>query len=361
MKNILYAPIIKTGDAEMRGLDNLNDENKNGITPVFELTKSRKSKNIPQGDIHRRLQKIQDIFGNRRFILDLTSDPNSTNEQIEKLLDNSNGYSNWINFLVLLKNDFPKLIPTIQITDKGVKTEEEVYNRVKAQVELLDKHFTEVVYRFPLEHDYYKTDLEHITNKISNDKLICIIDAGFITQNKSGIYITKAKSIIADIKKYGVKRIILSATSFPRNPTQFGDEGDGEFNLEECSFFNGTKEDEASASFIYGDYATINPIRSDQAGGNGWVPRIDMPTEDVLFYYRSRKNKRELTYVDAYIRVARSMVSDQRYKNIKKEIKDCWGIEQIELAAGGTPEGLSPSFWISVRMNIHMTIRKKMF
>ena len=360
MRNILYAPIVKTGDAEMRGLGNLTDEDKDGITPIFELTRSRKSSRIPQGDISKRLAKLKDVFGDRHFILDLTSDRNSINEQIEKLLDNRNGYSNWIDFLVLLKNDFSKLVPTIQITDKEVKTEEEVYNRVKAQVELLDKHFAEVVYRFPLEHEYYKIDLGHITKKISIDKLICMIDAGFITQNKSGIYITKAKSIIANIKKYGVKRIIVSATSFPSYPTQFGNDKEGEINLEECLFYNGAKEDKTNVNFIYGDYATIYPKRSDQAGGNGWVPRIDMPTEDALFYYRSRKSKQELTFVNAYARVAKLVVGDQRYNKINKKIKDCWGIGQIELAAEGAPEGLSPSFWISVRMNIHMTIRKKM-
>ncbi len=360
MKNISYAPIIKTSDAEIRGIENLDDDDKDGITPIFELTKSRKSKYLPQGDIYRRLEKLKDVFGARRFILDLTSDRNSINEQIEELQDNHGGYKNWIDFLILQKNDFPELIPTIQITDKGVKTEEELYNRVKVQVEALNRNFAEVAYRFPLEYEDFTTDLKHIIDNISKDKIICIVDAGFITQGKSGIYITKARSVIAEVKKFGIKNIILSATSFPRNPTQYGGEETGECQLEECLFYNGAREEKSNISFIYGDYATINPIRSDQAGGNGWVPRIDMPTEDELFYYRSRKRKQELTYANAYTRVAHSVASDQRYKNIKKKIRDCWGIEQIELAAKGTPEGLSPSFWISVRMNIHITIKNKM-
>lgn len=360
MKNLSYVPIIKTSDAEMRGIENLSDFYKNSITPLFELTRSRKSKYLPDGDIYRRVAKIKDIFGNRRFILDLTAERNLKNEQIENLLDNRNGYKKWIDFLVALKVDFPDLIPSIQITDTNVKSEKELYDRVEAEAEALDNNFAAIAYRLPLEYEHYKTDLQHIKSKTSADKILCILDAGFITQGKSGIYVAKAKSLVSEINNFGIKKIVLSATSFPKNPIQFGNDDEGECKLEECLFYHGVKEDRSGVIFIYGDYATINPVRSDQAGGNGWVPRIDVPTEDKLFYYRSRKRNHELTYADAYTRVAQSVINDQRYKNIKRKIKDCWGIEQIELAADGAPEGLSPSFWISVRMNIHMTIRKIM-
>lgn len=357
MKSVLYAPIIKASAAEMRAIENLTDSCKDAITPVFELTRSRKSKNAQQGDIYRRLDHLNEIYGNRRFILDLTSDRNLINEQIRKLQDNNNGYENWVKFISLLKDDYNDLVPAIQINDLGVKNEAELYEKVQRQVRQFDNRLELVVYRLPLEYEYYESDLRHISNSISHSKVFCIIDAGFISQGKSSIYAAKARDVTKVVKKYNIDNIAISATSFPRNPIQYGNDENGEWNLEECLFYEEMEKDKPKAKYIYSDYATIYPIRSDQAGGNGWVPRIDMPTEKTLYYYRSRRRDNELTYFNAYVRVARKVVSDQKFKITKKMIKNCWGIEQIELAAEGTPGGLSPSFWISVRMNIHISLR----
>ena len=162
--------------------------------------------------------------------------------------------------------------------------------------------------------------------------------------------------MISNLESLSLGKIVLSATSFPKNPTEFGGEEEGNFGLEE-GFLYKKVDDAIDSTSIYGDYATINPIRSLQAGGQGWIPRIDMPTEELVFYYRSRKRELEASYAKAYTRVARQVIKDERYKEVKDKIDNCWGIKQIELAAKGDPQGLSPSFWISVRMNIHITLR----
>jgi hypothetical protein len=350
MKNIKYIPIIKTGDAEIRGVENLSDNVKDSITPIFELTRSRISKKYPEGDVYHRLNRLKDAFGNRRFILDLTGEPNLSNRQIEDLQDNRNGYKKWIGFLISNKEDFPEMIPTIQISDVGVNSIEDYYERIRKQAKEMDTYFDSVVYRIPLGYEDFGGDLKVVCEAIPGKKIICVIDAGFITQEKAKIYSEKAKSVVNKLNEFNVQKVALSATSFPRNPTEFGEE----FNLEEVLFFASVRD---KTPLIYGDYATINPLRNLQAGGNGWVPRIDMPTEDIIFYHRSRKVG---SYADAYVRVAKLVCNDQRYKEAKKIIGGCWGIEQIELAAEGDPQGLSPSFWISVRMNIHMTLREKL-
>jgi len=363
MSDIVYVPIIKTGDAEIRGIENLSDDVKNTITPLFDLTRSRKSKNIKQGDIFRRLNRLEEAYGKRQFVLDLITEPHLMNEQIRDLQDNNNGYENWIDFLISLKEKFPKVIPTILISYKGAKSDKEVYDRVKKQIESMEKHFNSIAYRFPLEHERFENDLSEICQVISGEKIICVIDAEFITQEKSGIYSEKAKSVINELDSLSLGKIVLSATSFPRNPTEFGEENYGEFRLEECLFYENVNT-VVQSELLYGDYATINPIRSLQAGGQGWVPRIDMPTESTIFYYRSRRKKVEDEFKEkfpvVYTRVARRMIKDDRYKEVKDMIGNCWGIEQIELAAKGDPQGLSPSFWISVRMNIHITLRRNL-
>ena len=41
-----YVPVMKTGDAELRGLANLSSDVKDRIVPLIELTRSRSSKNF---------------------------------------------------------------------------------------------------------------------------------------------------------------------------------------------------------------------------------------------------------------------------------------------------------------------------
>lgn len=356
MSNLTYVPIIKTSDAEIRGLENLYKDAKDRITPLFELTRSRKSKNVPRGDIIRRLNRLEEAYGTRQFILDLTADPDSRNKQIEDLQNNVKGYKNWIKFLASVKEDFPETIPVIQVSDIGVDNAKDFYERIQKEVESLDKNFDNIVYRFPLEYEDFKGDLDSVCEAIASNKIICIIDAGFITQEKSSIYSTKATNVIKELDDFSLGKIALAATSVHRNPAEFGGEEYGEFQLEECLFYEKVNS-KVQADLIYGDYATINPLRSQQAGGRGWVPRIDVPTKELIFYYRSRKRETETNYAAAYTRVARRTVRDKRYIDIKNTLDTCWGIEQIELAAKGFPQGLSPSFWISVRMNIHITLR----
>jgi hypothetical protein len=343
---------MKTGDAEIRGLENLSKDVKKRITPLIELTPSRVSKNMPDGDINRRLKRLKEAYGDREFILDLTADANLSNRQIEDLQNTHDGYVNWIDFLVSLQKDFSKIIPVIQISDKNIKSEKEYYARIKQQVHSLDGYFDDVVYRFPLEYESYIDDLKEICKAISGDKIICVVDAKFIPQAKAVIYSQTVEKVITELEQFSLGKIVVSATSFPKNPTENGGDEYGDSNLEEWALYNIISK---KTSVIYGDYASINPIRSLQAGGNGWVPRIDMPAETLFFYHRSRKVGS--SYVPAYIRVAQAVQNDEKYDDAAELSNSCWGLEQIESAAEGNPPGLSPSFWISVRMNIHMTIR----
>lgn len=87
----------------------------------------------------------------------------------------------------------------------------------------------------------------------------------------------------------------------------------------------------------------------------GWIPRIDVPLPNEIFYYKQRRPKGVSAYASTYIQVAQSVCFDQRFPSDL----DIWGIEQIKTcAAGGTPSA-SPSFWISVRMNIHIAQQVK--
>ena len=359
MSNLFYVPIIKTSEAEIKAVENLTEEIKDEITPLFELTRSRKSKKVPEGDIYRRLEKLKEVYGTRPFILDLTGEPNLTNDQIESLHNNDSGYKTWIQFLTEIQEEYPDIIPVIQISDEGVDTRREFYSRIKKQVLSLDRQFKIIAYRFPLEYKFYKEDLDEICEQTSSKKIYCIIDAGYITQEKHPIFSEKAIQVISELNQYAMGEIILAGTSFPRNPIEHGDDEEGQYHLEEWLMY--LKVSKRESKLIYGDYATINPIRNLQAGGRGWVPRIDLPTETMIHYRRSRRREYESKYNSAYIRVAKKIKEMNEYDEVRDSFDECWGIEQIELASEGYPQSLHPSFWISVRMNIHMTQRYILF
>jgi len=354
MKKITYVPVIKTADAEVRALENLTETATNKITPLLEFTRSRKSSKIADGDIHRRVKRLAETFKNRACFFDLTTDPNLTNDQIKELQSNAAGYKNWTDFLIEYKKDFSKIIPTLQISDENLDSEDEHYKRLKRQVEVLADNFDKVLFRLPLGYEFAEKDMQEISAKIPADRVVCLIDAEYIPKDKASVYSANAISLVKQLSKFSPGRIVVAGTSFPKKPTQHGTDTEGRMALEEKLFYQNVTSTEKGV--VYGDYATIHPFRNDQSGGNGWVPRIDMPTEDELFYFRDRKGNSEASYAGAYERVAKKVAATGDYRTVGKQLKDCWGLEQIASAADGIPPGLSPSFWISVRMNIHMSL-----
>jgi hypothetical protein len=88
----------------------------------------------------------------------------------------------------------------------------------------------------------------------------------------------------------------------------------------------------------------------------GWIPKIDCPGEETLFLHRKRKGS--LEYAVAYCEVAKLMAANKKYQNVRRQLgEDCWGIKQIDLTSSGIPAGMSTSFWISVRLNLAITLR----
>lgn len=355
MSKILYVPVIKTADAEVRALENLSETVTNKITPLLEFTRSRKSSKTTDGDIHRRVKRLAETFRNRACFFDLTTDPNLANDQIKDLQSNVAGYKNWTDFLLVYKKEFSKFIPTLQVSDENLDSEDEHYTRLRQQVKVLAANFDKILYRLPLGYEFVEKDMQEICMEIPAGRLICLVDAEYIPKDKASVYSANAISIVKQLSRFSPDKIVVAGTSFPKKPTQHRiDDTKGRMVLEEKVFYQNVTKTEKDV--IYGDYATIHPFRNDQSGGNGWVPRIDMPTEDELFYFRDKKDKSEASYAGAYERVAEKVVATGDYRAVGKQLKNCWGLEQIDSAADGLPPGLSPSFWISVRMNIHISL-----
>lgn len=351
-----YVPILKTTRAELVGLRQLPEEVKDNVTPLFELTKSRKSKAFADGDVNQQLAQVGEAFQARPFFLDLTGHPKYRNSQIRALQASGKGYRNWVKFLREKRDAFPNLMPVLQANDEDVDTAAEFYSRLCEQARVLSGEFPIVVYRFPIDYEDYEADFEQLLTATKADKLMAVLDGEFIPQNKASVYAETAAAIVNRLAGLGIGTVAVAGSSFPQNPIQYGNEDQGCFDLEELTFFADV-ERKSKQQLIYSDYATIHPAPSLQAGGRGWVPRIDLPCKKSLLYRRSRKNKGESTYKNAYIRAAKRVVSLPDFSTVSDFVGDSWGLRQIELAAGGFPPALSPSLWISARVSIHIAVR----
>lgn len=333
-----YIPLLKTTDAELKGYAQLDDKIKDKILPLFELTKSRKTKSSPYGSIEKRMEKLKEIVQERPFILDLTSHEDMMNVQIDNLLDESNGFENWRDFLSSHK-EF-NIIPVIHVIPDDI-------DQTKALVKWLEQQNYE---HYALKVESYDNDTFSYVSSIAEaigslSKLILIIDAGFIETDSHPAKAQQCINRCNELTGIEIGNIAILSSSFPKSVkghTPLCLDHRGEFpKLDKA--LQDTVCTSTGIPLVYGDYASIHPIRYN-IGGGGWVPRVDFPTSDSYIYTRYRREE------GGYALAAEKMLQEPRF-----EVINCWGNNEIHVAASGTPNGLSPSYWIAVRLNLHIT------
>lgn len=366
----MYIPILKTRQSELKAVECLDDGVKDKICPLFELTRSRKSKSSPDGDIDKRMDDIKDKFGsNRQFILDVTTIEHLSNSQIDKLQDSANNYENWISFVVKQKERFPKLIPTVISNDSDALSDDENQQRYLGQIKSLSECFDLFAYRYPVEYgsEICSDDFNRFQdNGIDLNKIIFIIDNGFFkfvnTDNTRNL--DSRKKLTCNIVKkitdssFNLSRIFVSAENFPQNPSELFSEPDSSIEYHDSNLIIGAyklHKEIDNNSIKYSDYATVFPEPSLQEGGRGWIPRIDLPSVTDIIMGRERRNKSGENYKRPYREIAEHIIQTDEFRLISEKYP-CWGIDNIKQSAI-EPTGLSPSHWIAVRVNIHMTIR----
>ena len=356
MNDNKYWIIIKTGEAEIRALENVPKDILSKTIPLIEITRGRKvtKNNIETYPFDKRIAKLKEIYKGNTIAIDVTSEEALSSSEVDSLYSPDFGYKNWIDFLLQLKDEnvFTEIIPTILFNFD----DENFEDNIARQIDSLISNFGSVLYRSSISDENCYEDIELISNHIGTNRLTIIIDCGYVPQasyqnvaNKCIARISNIKTIITTPCEY-----IVSSTSFPNNVRDLGDLDTDTFSISEISMYNSIQQ--THDYVIYSDYASINPIRNDTITmARGWIPRIDVPLSDEIFYYKQRRPKGVSAYASTYIQVAQLVCFDQRFPSNL----GIWGIEQIKAcAAGGTPSS-SPSFWISVRMNIHIAQQVK--
>lgn len=346
MKNRYYL-LFKTGDAEIRCLrETITASQSDIIIPIIELTRGRKSTKDEIGLVDKKLTALSELFCEFEVVLDLTSDPHLSSVQLDRLYGSEDGYQKWVNFLVESKKYFSSIIPTVILdTDDA-----DLAHNLRRQVQGLLQNFPKIAYRGNIQDGGYLDDIEVIADLLTPDNFLFIMDCGYITPGGVTACVERVKERIGKIRSYVPSSpIVVVGTSFPKAVAEVGDDTEDDFSLSEIIVH---KEVSTSFDVAYGDYGSVNPIRNDNQPRQGWVPRIDVPTENMIYYKRERKQAGE-GYPVAYVRCANRVIKDSRFPSSL----DCWGVKKVLETANGRVAGASPSYWISVRMNIHIEQR----
>ncbi|WP_176056004.1 beta family protein [Brucella intermedia] len=349
-----YIPLLKTTSAELKGYAQLPDEIKREITPLFELTRDRTHKELyPEGRLEQALAKALDAQPIGQLLLDLTTHESLMNSQIEALFSEANGYENWTRF-IRDTGCAERIIPVIQLDADAFDIDENAATlNVQRQIGALAAMSPRVAIRANLDIEPQELlDFVRIVlgAGLEPNRLIIIIDAEFIKPYTSATYaddiVERIELIVGACR---AKIFAVCASSFPKSvvETNYGADDQGTFPIEEVNLnreIDGKLPD--GVDLIYSDYGSVHPIRYEVKGGS-WVPRVDLPLENEIYYYRRRRN------AGGYKAAATLVRADVRYRSV-----DTWGNDQIE-AATKVPQGASPSHWISVRINIHVCTQLK--
>lgn len=337
-----YCPLLKTTDAELKAYENLPEEVKNNILPIFELTKSRRSKKNPHGNLQRRIDQLKELIQERPFLLDLTTETTLSNKEIDNLLKNTrNGYAAWRDFLQEI--DLPSVIPVVHYNEEA--TDKENLDQVKN----LEATFKKVAFRADAYDSNMMNYFEKILNGLSDSRnMMVIMDVKFVSAGNLEKTIDSLFNRIRELRSYKpVNAIISMASSFPKSVVSPGYGGDdyGDFKILEINISESLKK-EFGSNIYHGDYGSVHPVRY-LMGGGGWIPRVDVPLEREYFYYRFRRE------AGGYIKAAQKVLQNAKYKKVTN--LNIWGDEEITCAGRGEPNGKSPSHWIAVRLNRHIT------
>lgn len=346
-----YVLIVRTGAAEIKAVENLDDTVFDDVLPLIELTRGRKKtiENIVSYPFESRLDKLAAKLRGKQVAFDVTSDEELSCTETDRFYNYANGYECWVEFLQSLKqeNIFSEIVPTL-ITNYEDEHFEENFRK---EIHTLLDEFGVVLYRCSIEDEDCYEDLDFIQKELENQKMYILIDCGYMAQAMQNNVAEKCKARIRNIHNLLSCNydIIICGTSFPNNISDIGNDASDTFRISEVDVFESCHE--VDDTVVYGDYGSINPKRNDGIiMARGWIPRIDVPLENAIFYYRQRRPKGESKYSFTYREVAKRVLKDQRFPHML----NTWGTSMIKQCANELIPSSSPSFWISVRMNIHV-------
>lgn len=345
-----YIPILSISPAEMSAIEQLPDKDKDQLLPLFALRGW-----VSAHRLESTLKRIVDSIGDRAWIADIDETFLTRNkvylftgkhpdtpiyQEIKSLLDPSNYFEGWCNFLMQHK----QAIPCIR---------HESLSGIKEQIQRLDAIGRGVVLRISPDAkniDKYRYIINAIQEVQPTDILI-IYDLETIDVDlKERIPLLERFIQLAKDSIPGVA-ISISSSSFPAG---FSGQNRGENSIYERILFNAIEAQGIYAPLIYSDRGGARASKLE--GGSGTPPpRIDYPTKKDWKFVRREVDgdapNSTARRKSAYVEIAQEITSASYWA---PEVR-LWGTQQIELTAEGNDFGIySPQRSTAVRINIHL-------
>jgi hypothetical protein len=333
-----YIPVIRTREAELKGIGNVTSQRMDLLLPVVEFTRSRRSKSNPTGAISKSVDKIAEIMGDRPYIADLTSMSGQTSGEVSSLLDPSDGFKNWTDFVA---NSLPRnTIPSIHLTEPFE------FSEFVLQLRRLWQTNGGIAIRVPVHYPHLQELAASILPASSGGPVVVLADAAYVRPGQVDAAVQNCSAVInAFAGKFHMAAAVSS--SFPSSvtlPEYGGGDAYGKFSLAEVEISERLKKvSGANVPLVHGDYALVHPLDFEGTVTN-WVPRVDVPLDRSVYYHRVRRPQ------GGYVQAASNALVDNDYVPL-----DCWGEQNILEAAAGNPLGRSPSHWIAVRVNFQIS------
>ncbi len=335
----MYYPNLKTTDSELRALRNLSAEVKRKIRPVFELTRSRKTKKTPEGSLVRRAEQLREAYPGK-FVLDLCTEPSLMNDETLDLFDEFNGYIAWSKFL---DSCFSReIIPCALYVEDGSK------ENFQKQVKWIVQRYGIVCLRTSVADEFIATLYDWALEVVSQDQVMLCPVLYYVQESEYQSALAACQFYVTNvIGNRSPKELLFVGSSFPRSVLDLPGclDASGSFPATEVRLETALKNVYPALPIQSADFSSVHPRRYETKGGT-WVPRIDYFESDTFKYSRFRQS------AGGYVAAAQ-MISQFAISHLP----NCWGTDQIRLAHYGKAPGASPSFWISVRINCWITKR----
>lgn len=369
-----YHLLLKMGDSEIRAWKNLSAARKAELSVHCEITRGRKRPNknklVP---VEYNIEKIystiiEDFAECRVCVVDITREPTLRSNETQALGLSVDGYSAWVAKVNELYAANEKIRPTLIINPGEDDDYYQYESNIFAQFDAFAQRFNLISYRVSVLHDDgFVDDLTMLADRANafigeGNRFEIVLDFEFIQASTASLHAAYVAPLISQIRSIVPHASIVSlGTSFPKSVTDVGDEERDEFRLEELALYEAISRMQ-NQPIEYGDYGSINPIRNDTfiPVGSYLRARIDFPTDKKSIYYHrvapnvDPKTKKLLSPRSSmYKAAAKSVLNDASHS----PLPGSWGYDKVVEAATKAPEGSSPSFWISVRMEIHICRR----
>ncbi|MFL7009798.1 beta family protein [Enterovibrio norvegicus] len=347
--NYSYHPILAISPSEMAALEQLPNHDKDKILPIFALKNWLAAKKLE--NVTARIEKS---MGKRYWIADLdknciTDEKNIDEngaykrpvfEEIKLLLDSSNDYSNWFEFIK--KQDYA--IPTVQT--ELVESEESLINQI-IKLNSLNRGLVVRIDMPTVSTEKLNLTIRAIRKSECKD-ILFLLDFNDINR----FLLLETEQYIALLEKISswipFAVFAISGTSFPNS---FSGSYRGELPIYERQLFNTISKRLHHMRIVYSDRGSARAER--QSGGAGQPPpRIDYPLKDDWRFVRKEPDGRERN--DLYFQAADEVMSSEYWNpNIA-----LWGTQMIEKTRLRDPYGITnPQRATTVRINIHLYLQ----